>query len=330
MKLISTALTLVGSVQAGLRFPCSTLTVQRLDPVVEPGNAPSAHVHHIVGGNAFNASMSGDVGERATCTTCQMSEDFSNYWTAQLYFKHPTNGSYKRVPTIPVQPLLGGSNGATGGLTVYYTQFDLSRDNLKKQPITAFKPGFRMTVGSPTATSRSHLGLSYQCMTGTSRGTITSEMPTKPCSGGIFTTHHFPPCWDGKNLDSPDHQAHMYNTVDTDYFNNAPACPSSHPVRVPQVTFEITWDTSKFNSMWPSGAPNPFVWSFEGNGYGTHADYMFGWKGDSLQKAMDKSECFYDGCGSIKKQPMADANKCTVKDMVGEEVDGWLTSLPGR
>jgi len=140
MKLISTALTLVGSVQAGLRFPCSTLTVQRLDPVVEPGNAPSAHVHHIVGGNAFNASMDGDVGERATCTTCQMSEDFSNYWTAQLYFKHPTNGSYKRVPTIPVQPLLGGSNGATGGLTVYYTQFDLSRDNLKKQPITAFKP----------------------------------------------------------------------------------------------------------------------------------------------------------------------------------------------
>lgn len=36
-------------------------------------------------------------------------------------------------------------------------------------------------------------------------------------------------CWDGKNLDSADHQSHMYNTVDTDYFNNAPKCPSSHP-----------------------------------------------------------------------------------------------------
>lgn len=49
---------------------------------------------------------------------------------------------------------------------------------------------------------------------------------------------------------------------------------------------------------------------------------MFGWQGDSLQRAMDKSECFYDGCGSIKKQPMATANKCKVQDFVGEETDG--------
>src|SRR5947207_1589877 len=83
-------------------------------------------------------------------------------------------------------------------------------------------------------------------------------------------------CWDGKNLDSPDHQSHMFNTVNSDYFNNAPACPSTHPVRVPQVTFETTWDTTKFNSLWKAGAPNPFVWSFEGTGYGTHADYLFG------------------------------------------------------
>lgn len=140
MRFLSTALSLVGLVQAGLRFPCSTLTVQRLDPVVEPGNNPSTHVHHIVGGNAFNATMTGDIGNRATCTTCQMAEDFSNYWTAQLYFKHPTNGSYHLVPTVPVQPLLGGSNGTQGGLTVYYTQFDLSRDNLKQQGVSVFPP----------------------------------------------------------------------------------------------------------------------------------------------------------------------------------------------
>jgi hypothetical protein len=74
--------------------------------------------------------------------------------------------------------------------------------------------------------------------------------------------------------------------------------------------------------MWPAGAPNPFVWSYDGSSYGTHADYLFGWKGDSLQRAMNKSECFYDGCGSIKKQPMATANNCKVRDMVGEETSG--------
>ncbi|KAF1994730.1 hypothetical protein P154DRAFT_612810 [Amniculicola lignicola CBS 123094] len=330
MKALSAALALIAPVQAGLRFPCSTLTIQRLDPVVQPGSNPSTHVHHIVGGNAFNTTMTGDVGERGTCTTCQMSEDFSNYWTAHLYFKHPTNGSYHRVPVLPVQPLLGGSQGAQGGITVYYTQFDLSRDNLNTQKITVFKPGFRMTVGDPGRTTKPITGLRYQCLTGNNRGAEMSDFPTKPCTGGIFTTQHFPACWDGVNLDSPDHQSHMYNSKRSDGFTNSAACPASHPVRVPQLTYETTWDTTKFNSMWTSGAPNPFVWSFEGSsGYGTHADYMFGWKGDSLQRAMAKSECFYDGCGSITKQAMATANKCTVKDQVGEATEGWLTKLPG-
>jgi hypothetical protein len=140
MKSFSAAFALIVSVEAGLRFPCSTLTFQRLDPAGDPGSLPSTHVHHIVGGNAFNATMTGDVGARATCTTCQMSDDFSNYWTATLYFKHPTNGSYHRVSPAPVQPLLGGSDGASGGLTVYYSQFDLNKDNLKQQPIKAFPP----------------------------------------------------------------------------------------------------------------------------------------------------------------------------------------------
>ncbi|KAK0712919.1 hypothetical protein B0T26DRAFT_753097 [Lasiosphaeria miniovina] len=328
------ALALIASpVHAGLRFGCSSLIVTRLDPVVEPGRAPSAHLHHIVGGNAFNVTMTGDVGSRGTCTTCEMAEDFSNYWTAVLYFKHPTNGSYHRVPVTNNAAL---ASGTRGGMTIYYTPYDFSSDNLKKQPITAFKPGFRMTVGSPTtstlAAAKGHIGLRYNCLqTLINRGAEMADFPDKPCPAGIFTVHHFPACWDGKNLDSPDHQSHMYNTITRDGFTNAPACPASHPVRMPQVTYETVWDTTKFNSLWPSGTPNPYVWSFEGSsGYGTHADYMFGWKGDSLQRAMDKDGCFYDGCGTIKKQTMNVANQCTVKDMVNENTDGWVTALPGQ
>ena len=55
------------------------------------------------------------------------------------------------------------------------------------------KKGFRMTVGSPGTTGNPHAGLSYQCMTGGSRGALVSSFPSKPCSGGLFTTHHFPP-----------------------------------------------------------------------------------------------------------------------------------------
>lgn len=33
-----------------LRFGCSQLTVQRVDPLVNPGQAPSPHLHQIIGG----------------------------------------------------------------------------------------------------------------------------------------------------------------------------------------------------------------------------------------------------------------------------------------
>ena len=102
------ALALFVPSHALIRFPCSQLVVDRLDPLVTPGQVPSPHLHQIAGGvsspethlsqeceylpssvqNAFNASMYPediDPPADSTCTTCQFSEDFSNYWTAVLY-----------------------------------------------------------------------------------------------------------------------------------------------------------------------------------------------------------------------------------------------------
>lgn len=81
-----------------LRFGCAQVVIDRLDPLVNPGQAPSPHQHQIVGGNGFNMTMTtGDVSKSASCTTCAFSKDLSNYWTANLYFKSPKNGTYKRV-----------------------------------------------------------------------------------------------------------------------------------------------------------------------------------------------------------------------------------------
>jgi len=78
---------------------------------------PSPHVHQVVGGNAFNASMPvADISQLASCTTCTFSQDLSNYWTAAVYFR-ARNGSYKRVPQMPNQAI----GAANGGVTVYYT-----------------------------------------------------------------------------------------------------------------------------------------------------------------------------------------------------------------
>jgi len=196
-----------------------------------------------------------------------------------------------------------------------------------------------MTVGSPATKDRTtatdvHHGLRHVCLqTASTRFPEQANFPTAPCPGGIMAVHHFPSCWDGKNLDSPDHQSHMFNTA-KEAFVPAGACPASHPVRMPQVAYETMWDTRKFNdkSLWPDQG-QPFWWSFGDNqGYGTHADYLFGWEGESLQDAMDSS-CMFEGCGKnrggvLDVQPVADMNKCmdTMGVSVEEDIDGckWI------
>jgi len=118
--------------QQMMRFSCSKLVFDRIDPLVNPGVAPSPHLHQIVGGNSFTADMdpaSHDPVTKSSCTSCTFSEDFSNYWTATLYFK-ARNGTLKRVPQMANQGLK-----ADGGVTVYYIPpYD------GKTTVTAFKP----------------------------------------------------------------------------------------------------------------------------------------------------------------------------------------------
>jgi hypothetical protein len=118
---------------AMMRFECSQLVIERIDPLVQPGITPSAHVHQIAGGNSFDASMAPityDPSKRSNCTSCTFAEDFSNYWTASLYFK-ARNGTFKRVPQMTNL----GLRGKNGGLTVYYIPpYD------GKTKVTAFKP----------------------------------------------------------------------------------------------------------------------------------------------------------------------------------------------
>ncbi len=47
---------------------------------------------------------------------------------------------------------------------------------------------------------------------------------------------------------------------------------------------------------------------------------MFGWKGDSLQRAMD-TPC-YVNCPTLKTQAIEEMNKCAVPNTVDEDYDG--------
>ncbi|KEZ39143.1 hypothetical protein SAPIO_CDS10542 [Scedosporium apiospermum] len=320
-----------------IRFGCSEVVITRLDPLVNPGMAPSTHMHQVVGGNAFNASMpSTDISKLATCTTCTFADDLSNYWTANMYFK-ARNGTYMRVKQIPNRFL----DGADAGMTVYYMSPGAGK-------VTAFQPGFRMLYGDAARREKDGNGWKtqscFRCYSGPNfGGDVMSpcadskldfeELPPHACAGGIRSTVNFPTCWDGKNLDSVNHQDHVsYPASGPTSFSQFGTCPDSHPVMIPQISLEIVWDTTPFNDpeLWPEDGSQPFVLSMgDATGYGQHGDYVFGWKDDALQKAMDGA-CFGPTCAGLKTQAYADANKCRVQDYINEEKDGWLTELPGQ
>jgi hypothetical protein len=93
----------------------------------------------------------------------------------------------------------------------------------------------------------------------------------------------FPSCWDGVNLDSPDHKSHMA-------YANGGRCPSTHPVNVPEVTQSVLYPVTESNA--------PLRWRLSSDnyssslpaGYSSHADWFNGWKSDIMDAWVKKCE----------------------------------------
>lgn len=64
-------------------------------------------------------------------------------------------------------------------------------------------------------------------------------------------------------------------------------------------------------------------------GVGQHADHIFGWKGDALQRAMDQCRDFGGSCPTLLTQSEQAINSCRQQPRVDEVTEGWIPALPG-
>jgi len=300
--LISVLVSLVSSTpgQGTFTVNCHPLTIQRSDPVVQPGIA-SSHVHSVVGGNAFQRLMGPMDATKANLTTCDKAIDHSNYWVPQMYHYRVADKMWEMVPFghNAVYYQLRACDYAPG-----LTRCDNPTIEGTKIPM-AFPDGFRMVAGDPLRrtyndSDKAQRAVHMVCLTYDSDGVGVSSQ-----QGPAFPTGHcdkmraevyFPSCWDGKNLDTPDHKSHMAYPAIGDY--NTGVCPESHPVALFSIFYEFFFDTGSFKDSkfaFANGDPTA---------YGFHGDFIMGWTDRALLQTAHMDCAGPSDCPKLGNQGM--------------------------
>ncbi|MGP3952430.1 DUF1996 domain-containing protein [Streptomyces sp. 7N604] len=230
------------------------------DPIVFPGQAGRSHIHEFYGNHTAGASSTLESLSSGT-TNCTPKTDLSSYWTPTLY----QNG----VPVAPER------------VTVYYQGIT---DHTRAVP---HPRGLRYVVGNALAASPDdNPAARWSCV---GRPESSRDFMTCPPGTKLENYLDFPTCWDGKNLDSPNHRDHMaYATGQT--------CPSSHPVAVPRLELLITWPVSGGGLTLAGTRDGANVTTAPG--YTFHGDFFNAW--DAAELGRRVTDCINAGyiCGT--------------------------------
>lgn len=227
------------------------------DPIVAPGLPGASHMHSFVGNKAVNAGTTAGDLTKFTATTCKPAQDHSAYWVPSLY----DNATGKPVETT--------------GFRVYYRSLMSSSTGQLPMP-----NGLRMVTGDAKKhqpTPRGSSGQFYCAFYGPGDldGVARSTNGNWPICGEPATLHfmmQFPDCWDGKHLDSPNHKDHVA-------YGTGNACPRTHPVKIPAITFDIQYGAK--------GSPAGYYLSSDKDGKSAssmHGDAFVMWDVDTMNK----------------------------------------------
>jgi len=303
---------------------CVPLTIQRSDPVVQPGIA-SSHVHNVIGGNAFRRAMGPMDANSANSTTCDKAIDHSNYWVPALYHQR-TDGMWELVHWrgSAVYYQLRACDYAPG-----LTKCDNPDPDVTPIPM-AFPYGFRMVAGDPLRRTQNNndyaqKAVTMVCLTFDGTAVRSEEAPGFPKQRCLTLRAevYFPSCWDGKNLDSPDHKSHVAYPAIGDY--NGGVCPQSHPVALISIFYEFFFDTSPYTDLkfaFANGDPTA---------YGYHGDFIMGWTDRDLLQTAHRDCVGPSDCPKLGNQ--ASQTRPLIHPAIYEEdlgLNGPIRALPGN
>jgi hypothetical protein len=227
------------------------------DPIVFPGQPGASHNHTFVGNTTTDAYSTLDSlrAAGAYATSCRNPDDLSAYWWPSMY----------KGDQLVVQ---------TWHQTIYYKSGVLDYSTVRP-----FPPGLRYVVGDHHATQdefRTSPGTveGWEC----GNGAHNYDFPANCPSGSqLNIRYQAPSCWDGANLDSPNHKSHMA-------YPSGGVCPASHPRPVPMLEFKIAF---------PVDGDMSTVRLSSGRGYSWHYDFFNAWDPETLAALV--SHCINGG-----------------------------------
>lgn len=230
------------------------------DPIVFPGKQGAAHLHTFFGNTAVNfASTQASIETTGNSTCSGGTANRTGYWVPSII--DTKDGT-------PIKP---------ESVMVYYKTGYIEGDNVKP-----FPAGLRMIAGDMRSVGpQEHID--WGCQTDLGDGPRSKTIgPNCPVGNVIEASIEFPFCWDGVNLDSPDHKSHMSFQV----WNNDTRklqCPTTHPVELPMITEKIRYRVTEegSTSRWRLVSDN-YDKTIPG-GYSLHADWFNGWDAKVLE-----------------------------------------------
>ncbi|GIJ32721.1 DUF1996 domain-containing protein [Micromonospora sediminimaris] len=243
-------------------FPADCTYSHRLpdDPIVFPGLPGASHMHSFFGSTVTNAhtTLPDLVG---SATTCNPRVDVSSYWVPTLY-----------RDDVPVEPSIA---------TFYYLGEGVRPDVVAQtQP---FPLGLRLVAGNARAAGPGDSIARWSCL---HAGHVPPSKDFVNCPAGTMLESYldFPQCWNGRDLDSPDHKSHLTYPVNQ-------ACPASHPVHVPKLRQVLRYPVN--------GDPSRLRLA-SGPGYTMHGDFFNAWPVEELARRVRDCirpviKCGHDG-----------------------------------
>lgn len=241
------------------------------DPIVLPGQPGASHLHTFFGNTAVTGNSTAASIANSGNSTCRGGiVNRSAYWVPSMI---DTRDGTPQRPLESNFYYKTGYNGVAPGT------------------VQSLPSGLRMIAGDAKNAAPSG-PFSYSCHSATAMTQVGAAIPNCPVGTQLQQHIVFPQCWDGVNLDSPDHKSHMA------YPTAGRGCPSSHPVPLPEITFNIVYLVTEANSTqrWRLSSDN-YSTSLPG-GYSAHGDWFNGWRADIMDTFVRYCDRAAVDCGS--------------------------------